>query len=458
MPLPAPTEPTGYLYRVQAGDTLDTVARRFGTPAEEIQSDEALPGAGFLSPGQSLYIPGQVKPGEPQAPLLPDSEVVYSPSAANFDITRYVQESGGYLASHGEYLRSTGWNSAAEIIDRVAREFSINPRLMLTLLEYECGCLRGSLRQGVDPDFLLGVPGYRNKGLYHQLEWAANQLSEGYYGWRSGALIEFQAADGIMARPSAELNAGSVALAYYFAQKVASVSGEASLWQRAIDPQAGLPALHAELFGDPWKRAAASGVLLPGGLAQPVLELPFEPGILWSYSSGPHPGWGALGAQAALDFAPAVPISGCVQTDAWVVAVADGLVVRSELGMVVQDLYLSQAEQPIDGLEQTGWTVVYLHIEERDRVEKGTYLTAGEHIGHPSCEGGRANGTHVHIARKYNGEWIAADGPVPFVLSGWTAHAGDAPYKGTLTLGKTTLVAHPNGSRITQLIKPDNVP
>ena len=245
-----------------------------------------------------------------------------------------------------------------------------------------------------------------------------------------------------------------MAVAYYFVQKALSASQDADTWQPAIDPGSGLPALILELFGDPWQRDAASGVLVPGALAQPVLELPFEPGVLWSYSSGPHPAWGTMGAQAALDFAPAVPISGCVQTDAWVVAMADGLVVRSELGVVVQDLYLSQAEQPIDGLEQTGWAILYLHVADRQRVEKGTYLKAGDRIGHPSCEGGRANGTHVHVARKYNGEWMAAAGPVPFVLSGWTAHAGDAPYKGTLTMGKTTLEAHPNGSRQTQIVKP----
>ena len=456
--VPSPTEPAGYIYHVQAGDTLAALARRFGMPAETIQSDQTLPETGYLPIGQKLYLPGELHPGVPQAPLLPDSEVIYSPSAATFDVSQCVQAAGGYLSGHGEYLRSTGWNSAAEITSRVAQEFSINPQLLLSLLEYECGCLRGSLRDGIDPDYLLGVPGYRNKGLYHQLEWAANQLSQGYYGWRSGALIEFQAADGIISRPAPGLNAGSVALAYYFGQKAASESGEAPSWQSAIDPNSGLPALHTELFGDLWKRDAANGPLLPDGLSQPTLVLPFEPGVLWSYSSGPHAAWGTQGSQAALDFAPAVPISGCVQTDAWVVAVADGLVVRSELGVVVQDLYLSQAEKPIDGLEQTGWAIVYLHIEERGRVTKGTYLRAGERIGHPSCEGGRANGTHVHVARKYNGEWIAADGPVPFVLSGWTAHAGDSPYKGTLTLGKTTLVAHPNGSRETQIMKTDDVP
>jgi hypothetical protein len=52
-----------------------------------------------------------------------------------------------------------------------------------------------------------------------------------------------------------------------------------------------------------------------------------------------------------------------------------------------------------------------------------------------------ATGTHVHVARKYNGEWIAADGPMPFVLSGWEAHAGDAAYQGTLTRGDATVYA-----------------
>jgi LasA protease len=451
--LPTPTAPEVTVYQVQSGDTLQALAQRFQIPVERLQSDGPLPEMGFLSPGLTLLFPGTVRAGEPEALLLPDSEVVYSPAAATFDIERYVQDAGGYLAGHGEYLRSTGWSSAAEIVSRVTREFSINPRLLLSLLEYECGCLRGPLKQGIDPDYLLGVPGYRNKGLYHQLEWASNRLSEGYYGWRSGALIEFQGSDGIMMRPSPGLNAGSVAVAYYFVQKALNSSQEASVWQSAIAPHAGLSALDLELFGDPWQRAAASGVLLPGGLAQPELQLPFEPGVLWSYSSGPHPAWGTVGAQAALDFAPAVPISGCVQTNAWVIAMADGLVVRSELGLVVQDLYMSQAEEPIDGREETGWVVIYLHIEDRERVAKGTYLKAGDRIGHPSCEGGRANGTHVHVARKYNGEWMAADGPVPFVLSDWTAHAGEAPYKGTLTMGKTTLVAHPNGSRQTQIMK-----
>jgi murein DD-endopeptidase MepM/ murein hydrolase activator NlpD len=90
-------------------------------------------------------------------------------------------------------------------------------------------------------------------------------------------------------------------------------------------------------------------------------------------------------------------------SDLWVTAVADGYIVRAGDGSVVQDL-------DNDGYEQTGWTVLYMHIDSNERVEAGAYVYAGDRIGHPSCEGGISNATHLHIARRYNGEWIPADG------------------------------------------------
>ena len=85
----------------------------------------------------------------------------------------------------------------------------------------------------------------------------------------------------------------------------------------------------------------------------------------------------------------------------------------------------------------------------------GTYLQAGDHVGHPSCEGGRATGTHVHIARKFNGEWIPAGGTIPFVLDGWTVHDGEAPYLGTLTRGDEVVTAHQYGSFISRIARDD---
>ena len=94
------------------------------------------------------------------------------------------------------------------------------------------------------------------------------------------------------------------------------------------------------------------------------MQLPFEKDNVWSFTGGPHGGWGDGSAWAAIDFAPPGDALGCVQSDAWVVAVADGTIVRSGNGAVIQDL-------DGDGYEQNGWTVLYQHIETRDRVEVG---------------------------------------------------------------------------------------
>ena len=117
-------------------------------------------------------------------------------------------------------------------------------------------------------------------------------------------------------------------------------------------------------------------------------------------------------------------------------AASPGLVVRSDNGLVVVDL-------DGDGLEQTGWVVLYLHVASKDRVSQGVFIEQGDLIGHPSCEGGTATGTHLHIARKYNGEWILAAGPLAFELSGWEARAGSMPYEGALVKGDQTVLACP---------------
>ena len=113
---------------------------------------------------------------------------------------------------------------------------------------------------------------------------------------------------------------------------------------------------------------------------------------------------------------------------------ADGLITRTGIGSVIQDL-------DNDGYEQTGWVILYMHIAAAQRVQPGEYIFANERVGHPSCEGGFSNATHVHIARKYNGEWIAADGAIPFVLDGWVSSGNGYEYDGFLTRGGASIEA-----------------
>ena len=436
IPTPAslPVDSAPLLYYTQAGDTLPVIAIRFGVEAEKINAPTAaIPTTGLLTPNTLVIIPHMLVNTTSSAKIIPDSELVNSPSAVDFNIADYVAEAGGYLSNYREWLGSTQWTDGAEIIHRVALENSINPRLLLALLEYQSGWVFGQPSNAKQEDYPMGKVDYSLKGLYSQLAWAVNQLSIGYYGWREGWVTEIQFSDGVTARLAPDLNSGTVAIQYYFAQ-VYDTPG----WLGALDGNSGIPASYEKMFGSPWTRAMEFEPLYPPNLSQPDLILPFLIGQVWSYTGGPHGAWERDGARAAVDFAPGSTESGCAESNASVVAVVPGLIVRAGHGAIMEDL-------DGDGNEQTGWNILYMHVNDLE-VEAGDWVESSDSLGHPSCEGGIATGTHVHIARKYNGEWISADGPLPFVLSDWTVHAGSVPYAGTLTKGSTTITSSIYGS------------
>src|SRR5258708_1932248 len=193
----------------------------------------------------------------------------------------------------------------------------------------------------------------------------------------------------------------------------------------------GLFEVYYFMFGNPFDLAVEP--LLPFALAQPQMELPFEPGAIWAFTGGPHAGWDSGSAWAALAFAPS-DVQGCAVSGQWVTAAADGLIVRADNGAVMEDL-------DGDGYEQTGWDVLYLHTANDGRIQAGTYVHTGDRIGHPSCEGGIANAAHLHLVRKYNGVWISADTDLPFILSGWKSSGTGVEYDGFLKRGSSTLQA-----------------
>jgi murein DD-endopeptidase MepM/ murein hydrolase activator NlpD len=412
-------------YTVQGGDTLGTIARAYGISLEALMEANGLNEASILSIGMILTIPpveADPNPGS-SFKIIPDSELVFGPATVQFDIQEFVQKHDGYLANYsqdvdGEYL------SGVQVLSRVAQSYSVNPRLLLALLEYRGGWVRNPAPENVE--YPLGFYDAFHAGLYRQLTWAADNLNRGYYLWRVNALSSLPLTDGTYVPLNATINAGTAGVQYFM-----SLLNNRPFWDYDVG-ELGFFQTYNELFGYPFDYDIPS--LLPTSLSQPPMRLPFQDGTVWSYTGGPHGGWDAGSAWAALDFAPPGEALGCVSSDAWVVAVADGPIIRAENGAVVQDL-------DNDGYEQTGWTILYMHIETRDRVQPGAYIYAGEIIGHPSCEGGFSNGTHLHLARRYNGEWIPADGSLPFNLDGWISSGNGIEYDGYLTRGDTVMEA-----------------
>lgn len=435
------------LYYAQSGDWLPAVAVRFGVDMNSIVSPKVLPTEGLLDPGTLLLIPDTLDHSlayTPAVQLIPDDELIYSATAIDFDINTYVKEAGGYLSTYREYLGTTGWTSGAGEIQRLSYENSINPRLLLAILDYEARWVRGRPENDFRISYPLGYESFRNKGMFMQLVWGINQLSTGYYDWRAGKLTELTFRDGNKLRIDPTLNAGTVALMYYFSR-----NHSYNEWLRIMDQSSGFLSFYQAMFGDPWTRAAGFGPIFPPSISQPEMSLPFEVHASWTFTSGPHGAWEHDGPLAALDFAPASAETGCLSSNMWIVAAAPGLVVRSGNGVVVVDL-------DGDGSEQTGWNILYLHVASNGRVAKGQWVEKDDRIGHPSCEGGVATGTHLHIARKYNGEWVIADGPLPFVMSGWRVYAGEMPYQGKLVKGDRVITADVNSQALAQIIREDD--
>jgi murein DD-endopeptidase MepM/ murein hydrolase activator NlpD len=413
---------------VQPGDTLGRIAGRYGVTVQQIVAANQITDPNLLSVGQVLVIPAPT-PGSP-APafkIIPDSELVYGPASIDFDLPGFIERNAGYLAFYREQVDQVSLNGA-QILQRIAQDYSVNPRLLLAILQRQSGWLTNPAPDEASRDYPMGLPDPARRGLYRQLAWAANNLNYGFYQWRANNVAVWLLADGSLAPVDPTINAGTAAVQHLFAQLYGRPA-----WESAVGEQ-GLAATFDNLFGYPFDLAIEP--LLPPGLAQPAMQLPFEKGQVWAYTGGPHAAWGSGTPWAALDFAPPGDALGCIQSDHWVTAVADGLVVRSENGVVIQDL-------DGDGFEQSGWVVLYLHIESRERVQAGVYLRAGERIGHPSCEGGVSTGTHVHLARRYNGEWIPAhSAALPFVVDGWVASSSGSEYNGYLERAGQRLTAY----------------
>ncbi len=424
-PIPLPTLRTEDInYSVQWGDTVKSIAFRYNLLPEQIIDANQITNPSLIYTGQKLLLPApKISETGPSYKIIPDSELIRSPYTVRFQIDSFINNQPGFLKEYqvevnGEEL------SSGEIVSRISQDYSVNPRLLLAIIEHQSGWL--SSKDNQNNPYPLGYREFGYEGLFYQLAWAADELNRGYYLWKVKGIGSWTLKDGINVPIDPTINAGTAGVQNLFAQLF-----PLQKWTPIVTEN-GFVNTYIHLFGYPFDFTFTP--LIPGDLTQPQLQLPFEDGVTWLYSGGPHGGWDTGSAWAAIDFAPQAEDLGCQSSNEWVVAVADGIITRSDHGAVVQS---------IDGdpYDQTGWSILYMHIDPRDRVEIGSRLQAGDKIGHTSCEGGISTGTHLHIARRYNGEWIPADQDLPFNLDGWITQGLGYEYQGLMVRGDQTIRA-----------------
>jgi murein DD-endopeptidase MepM/ murein hydrolase activator NlpD len=429
------TNPLEYI--VQPGDTLFGIAQNNGISLDALLALNEFVDPNLLTIGQVILIPGTPSLEAPSFQIMPDYLFVRGPGSIDFSIQSFLSQQPGYIRNATDLIDGR-LLSASEVIARVSMEFSVDPRILLAILEHRSKWLSNS---EPEPDWAtypiqgeISNDGIDRSGLYRQLAWTANQLNRGYYQSKySQNLTRLTLNDGTELRFSSELNAASKAIQYI----VGLLEGYPA-WITTVS-EIGLARLYAEYFGNPVGNQATQ--LVPQGLIQPELTLPFSQGETWFFTGGPHGGWGSGSAWSAVDFAPPDDIPEgsalCYVSEFWATAVAPGVIARSDEGSVILDL-------DGDGDETTGWTIFYLHIADDRRIEVGTSVRTGDQIGRPSCEGGFSTATHMHIGRRYNGEWLPADcrecpaeTKIPnFVMSNWgVAGIPGQEYQGFLISG-----------------------
>lgn len=420
-------------YLVQPGDTLGIIAGRYNTTVEAIMAANGLTNPNTLEVGQSLTIPGGAVLYGPDFKLIPDSELVYGPKAGKFSLVSAVKFRQGFLKAYSEDLDGEVW-TGIEIVDFVAKNYSVNPRLLLAILEYRGGWLTNPYPTETQIQYPMGIVKAGREGLYRQMWDTADALNLGYYGWKYRGKLSTVFTDNLQIFFAGSLNPGTVGVQYML-----SVANTSAQWQSDVHPD-GFFRTYMTLFGDPFSYAVEP--ITPSGLAQPALTLPFAAGEEWVFTGGPHGAYNSGSAWGAVDFAPPEPPEAlyqqqgaCYISPNWATAAAPGIVARSGDGYVILDL-------DGDGDEHTGWTLVYLHIDDYERIAAGSVVQAGDKLGHPSCQGGVSTGTHLHFGRRYNGEWIpvecsecAPGVTVPaMVLGEWTLHGWtNQEYQGYMT-------------------------
>ncbi|MEA3459079.1 MAG: LysM peptidoglycan-binding domain-containing protein [Chloroflexota bacterium] len=77
-PTPTPTPGPGFYYTVRWGDTLSRIAKRFGTTVDAIASANGLADPNYIRAGQTLFIPGVSPPPSPGTYIVQPGDTLYS--------------------------------------------------------------------------------------------------------------------------------------------------------------------------------------------------------------------------------------------------------------------------------------------------------------------------------------------------------------------------------------------
>src|SRR5690606_37927217 len=95
--------------------------------------------------------------------------------------------------------------------------YSLNPKLLLALVEYQTGALSNPQRDRTLEATFLGFDN-NHRSVELQISYAADLLNDGFYRYFKGELTSLVLDDGLVENIDPWQNAATVVLQYYFSQ------------------------------------------------------------------------------------------------------------------------------------------------------------------------------------------------------------------------------------------------
>jgi hypothetical protein len=347
-------------------------------------------------------LPSLVFQLEISSPLLADGQFVWGPNVGDFDIRDYLATIDSPLEPYSDDIEI--W----------ARYSSVNPKVLLTVLELQHGYVN-SLSGDLTPEMIQGTIENTSMDLavafYEHLHtWGTRKSAEDHIETDSNPVVVF--ADGSAAKLSPDHSSGTFAIAATLAE-----STDMTTWLKRVSPhdQGGFTSIFGSLFPETDPLDNSNNINPPSLPAADFFQFPFPLGAIW-YFGGPH-SWAGDDTRpfSSMDF-----YAGGATCDAppnlYTVAAASGSAYRP----YGYDCWLE-----ID--HGGGWTTSYYHLQNMIDPQ-GSTLNQNASLGTIACEvcaGGWASGPHVHWTLKYGGAYVSLEG---VRVSGWTIHVGDEPY------------------------------
>jgi LasA protease len=341
--------------------------------------------------------------------IISDGQFVWGPNVGQFQTQSYLEQSNSALVEY------------ADVIEEWAAYASINPKVLITILEMKIGHLDLSNQpsESIIAEIERLTMDLAMAFYDHMYTWGERRPNETP---KSIELPELTFNEDTVLEVNPDTTSGSFAIATILARGASQKS-----WEDSLIPSS--PTSFSQTFSvlfpesDPLD---SSNNLDPSTLPpDDFLQLPFPLGADWTFN-GTH-SWhgGDIGPdRSSMDFSTNWP-RGSTLPDHYTVASHDGIGYvhapsRTSLPCWIEVNYEMNPGEI--------WTTSYYHLlnlgDPGDRGLISRNESLGK-IGVEVCNGGFASSAHVHFTLRYNGAFFDLD---DVKLSGWTVHSGPDPY------------------------------